>query len=164
MSFYLPVGAREFFGIRNGRPFATTEVSANRFIIFDAFSCCMLLGLDKRQYGEDDHLEARNFLDGYPDTHRSQAVIYAGLLVDAELARKDIAPQDRTSIEREMITLLDLTSPTRLSETGDKLLNLYAASGFARMRSAISPPANLEDFLIDYADLWKAADTSTTDS
>jgi len=158
MTFHLPVGARDFFSIRNGRPFATTEGSANRFIIFDAFSCCMLLGLDRRQYGEDEQLETRNFIVGYPDTHRAQAVIYAGMLVDAELARKDIAPEDRASVEHEMITLLDLTSPTRLSDAGTTLLNLYAASGFERLRTTLSSPANLEDFLIDYADLWKTAD------
>lgn len=155
MTFHLPVGAREFFSIRNARPFAATEAGANRFMIFDAFTCCLLLGLDKRRQGEDDDLEARNFIDGYPDTHRSQAVIYAGLLVDAELARKDIAPTDRSSVEKEMIALLDLTSPTRLSAAGTNLLNLYAASGFDRLRNALSPPAQLEDFLIDYAELWK---------
>lgn len=161
MTFHLPVGAREFFGIRNSRPFANTEATANRFIMFDAFSSCMLLGFDRRQQGDDDQLEGRNFIDGYPDSHRGQAVIYAGLLVDAELARKDIAPKDRASVENEMISLLDLTSPTRLSARGNQLLNLYAASGFERLRTAMSQPANLEDFLIDYAELWKVAPTDT---
>jgi len=162
VTFRLPIGARDFFRIRGGRPFGATETGSSRFLIFDAFSCCLLLGFDRRRHGEKDQLEGQDFLPGYPDTHRGQAVIYAGLLVDAELARKDIAPEDRGSVEREMVNLLDLTSSTRLSEAGNDLLNLYAASGFERLRDAATAPSNLEDFLIDYAQLWRVRDADAS--
>lgn len=158
MSFILPLGSRRFFGIKSGRAFADTEAGRLRFLMFDAYSCCLLLGLDGRQHGEASDLEAKTFIEGYPDSHRSQAEIYAGLLVDAELARKDISPEDRGSIEREMVNLLDLTSPTRLSSNGNDLLNLYAASGFVRLRDAMPAPPTLEDFLVGYATLWSTGE------
>ena len=155
MSFILPEGARQFFGIKNARAFAATEKGSMRFLMFDAFCCCLLLGLDRRQHGDADQLEGKTFIETYPDSHKSQAEIIAGLLVDAELVRKGIASTDAKSIEKEMVNLLDLTSPTRLSGNGNELLNLYAASGFQRLRSAVPTPDTLEDFLLEYSKLWQ---------
>jgi len=123
--------------------------------MFDAYYCCLLLGLDARMLGDETGLEADKFLDGYPESHKGQAELIAGLLVDAELGRLEIGPNDRKDIEHQMVQLLDLTSATRLSEAGDHLLNRYAVSGFERLRSAMLPLDNLEDFLVAYQALWE---------
>jgi hypothetical protein len=90
----------------------------------------------------------------YPDDFKRQSDIIAGLLVDAELDRKGIQPEDRASIEREMVKIVDPTSPTRLNGEGNKLLNLYAAAGFTLIQDKMMPPTTIEDFLIAYHGYW----------
>lgn len=112
--------------------------------------------LDGERYGRAEDLEAEEFTKVYPEAYRGQAEIIAGLLVDAELRRQEIQPEDRDSIEAEMVRLLDLKSSTRLSAEGDRLLNLYAAIGFEKLDGAIPSPDNLEDFLVAYHRIWNA--------
>ena len=61
-------------------------------------------------------------------------------------------------IEREMVRLLNPTSPTRLSEEGNTLLNLYAAEGFKLIQERMMAPAGLEEFLVAYYGFWHAAE------
>jgi hypothetical protein len=122
--------------------------------MFDAYYCCLMAGLGARTVGLPEDLEADVFVNGYPDDFKGQADIIAGLLLDAELDRKGIQPEDRASIEREMVKLVDPTSPTRLNGEGNKLLNLYAAAGFALIQEKMMPPATIEEFLIAYHGFW----------
>lgn len=161
MSFVLHNRLRSWFGIRDGRAFASNAAqrdSSVRFLMFDAFYCCLMVGLDGRRYGRADQLESTAFINGYPEDFRGQAELIAGLLVDAELERQAILPNDKKSIEQEMVRLLDLKSATRLSAKGDNLLNLYAAAGFEKLDELLVPPDNVEDFMVAYHDLWSSND------
>jgi hypothetical protein len=130
--------------------------------MFDAYYCCLMAGLDARTVGSPEDLESDVFVNGYPDDFKGQADIIAGLLLDAELDRKGIEAEDKASIEREMVKLVDPTSLTRLNGEGNKLLNLYAAAGFALIQDKMMPPATVEEFLIAYHGYWHdPADTST---
>jgi len=149
MSFVFPRGARDFF-----KQIEKQRDGAIKFIMFDQFYCCLLAGLDVRRIGTDDDLENDPFLNGYPEDYRGQADIIGGLLIDAELDRKAIAPEDKGAIEREMVKLLDPTSPTRLSDEGDKLLNLYAAEGFKLIQDRVMPPTGIDQFLVAYYGYW----------
>jgi hypothetical protein len=159
MSFVLPDGLRAFFGFDDrGRSFSRSSLpkreTVPRFIMFDAYYCCLLLGLDTSQLGPESGSEDSNFLNAYPENYKGQAELIAGLLVEAELRRLDIGPENRDDIEREMVSLLDLVSPSRLSDHGDRLLNRYAVTGFQRLQAGMLPPDNLEDFLVGYHGLW----------
>lgn len=159
MSFTLHSRARTWFDIVDGRAFARSldpaqRESGPRFLMFDAYYCCLLVGLDEGRHGRAADLEPTEFLRGYPESYRGQAELIAGLLVDAELRRQDILPDDKESIEAEMVRLLDLKSQTRLSGPGDVLLNFYAASGFKKLDDSMPSPSNLEDFLVAYHRLW----------
>ena len=158
MSFTLHSGVRPFFGFdEGGKAFSKSSGAASpRFQMFDAYYSCLLLGLDRGRHGRREDLEAKTFLalGGYPETHRGQAEVIAGLLVDAELRRQDILPDDRDSIEGEMVRLLDFRSATRLSGTGVELLDLYAAAGFDRLHGGMMRPDALEEFLVAYHRLW----------
>ena len=161
MSFILPLNVRSFFGFEGQRAFARSRTAkrdtAGRFLMFDAYYCCMLLGLDQARLGEEESLESTNFYPypGYPEVYKGQAELIAGLLVEAEIRRLEIRPDDREDIEQQMVRLLDLSSPSRLSSDGDQLLNRYAVSGFDRMRSAMTECDNLEDFLVGYHRIWE---------
>jgi len=161
MAFKLHSRARTWFDIVDTRAFARSldpaqREAAPRFLMFDAFYCCLLVGLDGGRQGRATDLEPTDFFRGYPESYRGQAELIAGLLVDAELRRQDILPDDKESIEAEMVRLLDLKSQTRLSPDGDELLNLYAAAGFQRMDDRMPAPNTLEDFLVGYHRLWSA--------
>lgn len=160
MSFVLPLNVRDFFGFEGQKSFTrSTEPrrdAASRFLMFDAYYCCVLLGLDSRKLGDESKLEPDKFIDGYPEAFKGQAELMAGLLVDAELGRLQVPRDDRGRIEEEMVRLLDLTSATRLSEEGDKLLNRYAVNGFERLRDAMIQPDTLEEFLVGYHALWNS--------
>lgn len=161
MSFKLHGLARTWFDIVDQRAFARSldpaqREAAPRFIMFDAYYCCLLVGLDGRRQGRAADLEPAEFFRGYPESYRPQAELIAGLLVDAELRRQDILPDDKDSIEAEMVRLLDLKSQTRLSAAGDELLNLYAAAGFQKLDERMPAPSTLEDFLVGYHRLWSS--------
>lgn len=155
MSFVFPRNARTYFrSVDEARP------GAPRFDnMFDEYYLCLMVGLDARRLGTDEDMESDKFYDSYPKDFQSQSDIIAGLLIDAELDRQGINSEDRASIEREMVRLLDPQSPIKLSEDGIRLLNQYAAAGFKIIRDKIIAPHSLEDFLIAYHDLWAAAAT-----
>lgn len=161
MSFVLHKRARSWFGIRDQRGFArsidpSVRESTPRFLMFDAYYSCLMVGLDGERHGKPEDLEGEEFAKVYPEAYRGQAELIAGLLVSAELRRQEILPEDRETIESEMVRLLDLKSSTRLSGEGDNLLNLYAAIGFERLDDAVPEPDNLEDFMVAYHRMWGA--------
>lgn len=137
-----------------GRTFFRGIIAPPKFMMFDAYYCCLMAGLDARKIGVAEDLDSDPFINGYPDDFKGQADIIAGLLIDAELDRKDIQPEDRASIEREMTRLIDPTSATRLNGDGNKLLNLYAAAGLAMIQDKIMPPNTIEEFLVAYHRFW----------
>lgn len=156
MSFHLPVDARSFFRSLIG----TRESSATRFLMFDAYYACLMIGLEARKLGSESEVESEVFVAEYPDAYASQSDIIAGLLIDAELERKGIDAGDRASVEDEMIKLLNPASATRLSTAGDKLLDLYAAYGVRQILDKMLPPSSIEDFLVGYRTFWSAPPTA----
>jgi pyridoxal/pyridoxine/pyridoxamine kinase len=113
-----------------------------------------MAGLNARKVGSSDELDSDPFINSYPDDFKGQGDIMAGLLIDAELDRKGINAEDRASIEREMVKLVDPTSATRLNSEGNKLLNLYAAAGFSILQDKMMPPSTIEEFLVAYHGFW----------
>jgi hypothetical protein len=155
VSFVFPRNARAYF-----RSVDEARAGAPRFDhMFDAYYLCLMIGLDARRIAGDEDMEDDKFNDSYTKEFQGQADIIAGLLVDAELDRQGISAEDRASIEREMVRLLDHRSPVNLSAEGIKLLNQYAAAGFKLIRDRVIAPHSLEDFLIAYHDLWATEET-----
>jgi hypothetical protein len=110
-----------------------------------------MLGLDQRkvELGKDA-TESAEFVKGYPSDYASAAPIIAGLLIDAEVARKGISLDERDSVEKEILKLLDPQSPTSLSLQGEQLLDAYAAAGLAIAREELGQPDDLASFLLAY--------------
>lgn len=149
MSFFFPKGARGYFKLIDTLPTGRPKFG----LMFDKFYLCLIVGLDARELGLEDELEDDRFIEGYPNEYQNQAELIAGLLIDAEMDRRRISSEDRVSIERLMIDLLDPQSGTRLSAEGLKLLNRYAAHGFSMIRDRIAQPDTLENFLVGYYQL-----------
>lgn len=146
----MPSAARGFFRTITERP-----IPGVRYRMFDTYYICLLLGLRARKLGHEDDLESDRFVENYPEEYRSQADFIAGLLIDAELDRKDIDLSNKQSVEREMILLLDPSSPTGLSDKGSELLNRYSVAGFELLQQEMPAPAKIEDLLVKYAEIWR---------
>jgi hypothetical protein len=156
MGFQLPKESRDYFK----HVIKRSDGGARFDTLFDQYYFCLMIGLDRKVLSSEDELEPDRFIERYPGDYQPQADIIAGLLINAELARKGIEKNDRASIEQEMLRILDHQSPSRLSEEGMKLLNLYAVDGFKFIREEISPPQSLEEFLVFYEKLWGPRDTA----
>lgn len=158
MGFQLPKESRDYFK----HLFRRTDNGARFDILFDQYYFCLMVGLDRKNLASENELENDKFIERYPSDYQNQADVIAGLLISAELRRKSIEAGDRSSIEKEMLRLLDHQSPTRLSEEGMKALNQYAASGFKAIQVGMLPPQSLEEFLVLYYKLWSVPSNTPT--
>lgn len=150
MAFRLPKGVREYHDMVNNR----TDGGVKFKYLFDFYYLCLMLGLDKAKIGPKENLESGEFVDDYPDPYKNVSEIVAGLLIDAEMRRKDIAPQDRTRIENLMLGIIDQFSLTGLNQEGLDLLNRYAVTGFEEIHTNITKTSELETFLVHYYQLF----------
>jgi hypothetical protein len=154
MSFHLPSRARKFFHV-------VTERNPRKYLMFDSWYLCALLGLRERTLGDAAELETDAFLPAYPEDYRLQADFIAGLLIDAEIDRNRVDTERKADVEQQMILLLEPSRSTGLSDKGSELLNRYAAGGFFILEDAMTPPANIEDLLVAYAGLWRSDNAET---
>ncbi|MFB6306676.1 MAG: hypothetical protein ABEH43_06765 [Flavobacteriales bacterium] len=142
--FQLPKGLRTFFkGIDRSS-------GANFDSMFDKYYLCAVVGMDERKLADENRIESDEFVKSYPNPYQEKADAIAGMLIDAEMDRKGIEPDNRNAIEKLMLNLMSLTSPTRLSSKGGSLLNRYSAGGFNILRREIDEPHHLSQFLVLY--------------
>lgn len=160
MSFVLHKDARGFFGYRDQKMFHSTpreHAKGRELILFDAYYACLLVGTCLKGLGSVDDLENTYFIEGYPSDFTGSKEFIAGLIVEAELRRLDTEDYSSRDFEREIAKLLDVNSPTRLSDgEGIAKANLYAAGGFDYIQEKLQPkPVNAQDFLISFHGLWE---------
>lgn len=121
---------------------------------FDFYYLCLMAGLNFRTRGDSQQKEelqkAEPFVNYYIELYRDKADLIAGLLIDAEMDRKGIEPEDKNGIQKLMLTLIDHMSNTKLSTAGIELLNLYSVGGFNLLKDAIPATSELEVFLVRY--------------
>lgn len=122
-------------------------------LMFDVYYLCLIMGLHQRRQGSNDQISKTAFIDYYPEVYRDKADLIAGLLIDAEMERKGILSEDRKSVEKLMLKLIDHMSITKLSGYGLRLLNLYAAGGINHIHENIGNTHELEVFLFQYYEL-----------
>ena len=106
---------------------------------FDLYYFCLMVGLKRKNLGLSLDLEGDKFVDRYVSDYQNQADLIAGLLINAELTRKGIEKDDRSSIEKEMLRLLDHQSPSRLSEEAISVLISTLRRGSKRYVKKLSP-------------------------
>ncbi|MPM94696.1 hypothetical protein SDC9_141844 [bioreactor metagenome] len=82
-------------------------------------------------------------------------------MIDAELRRQGIEPEDKKSIENLMSDLLDPDSSTKLKSSGIDLLNQYAVTGMDVIREKIGKTSELEVFLSHYFKLLNPEEMAT---
>lgn len=156
MAFRLPKACRSFFNevVTTG---STGRNEETKFLWFDAYYLCLLVGLAKKKISPDPLLlESGEFIDYYPESYVSSRDYISGLLIATELERLDIVKEDAASLQKLMLHYVDYESPTRLSKSGLDMLNQYAARGMEIMQDTMSgKPINLEILLREYFMLFE---------
>lgn len=98
------------------------------------------------------------FNDSYPDKYVDSRDYIAGLLIATEAERKGIEKDNATALQQLMLNYVDYESPTRLSKMGVDMLNQYSSKGMDIIRSSISRPTHIEDFLREYFLLFQTGE------
>lgn len=149
MGFKLPKDTREYFKSINDR----TDDGIKLKYLFDQYYLCLVAGLIQGKIGSTDKLESGDFVDYYVELYEDVNDIIAGLLIDAEMRRRDIIEGDKNRIENLILDIIDQHSKTRLNDKGINLLNQYAVTGMELIRENIARTSELETFLIHYYNL-----------
>ena len=146
MHFKISKNAKSFFGniIKAEGSHGTDD--KNKFIQFDVYYCCALIGMAAVQL-DDDTSDLQDMVQKYPQPYVSCRAHIAGLLVATEAKRQGIDPQS-PQLEDIMLQYLSDDS-TMLSEEGIKTLNAYALRGYQLIHEfpLEEKPTSREEFL-----------------
>ncbi len=146
MHFRISKNAQNFFSNIMNFDGAYASEDKNKFMQFDIYYCCALIGMAAVQLDEDTS-DLNPFYDKYPKAYNSSKAHIAGLLVATEAKRLGIDPQS-PKIEDIMLRYLSDES-TMLSEEGIKTLNAYALKGYHLIHEfpLEEKPTSREEFL-----------------
>lgn len=146
MHFKIAKSAQSYFGNIMNLEGSHAAEDRNKFIQFDVYYCCALIGMAAGQIDEET-AELKDLVDKYPVQYRDCKAQIAGLLVASEAKRLGIDTQS-PKLEEIMLQYLS-DSDTLLSKDGIKTLNAYALKGYHLITDypLIDRPTSREEFL-----------------
>jgi hypothetical protein len=144
MTFKMPNNARDYFG----------NIKDLKFL-FDWYYFCVMLGLAKKKIGNEEEMEKEYFMDSFPSVYLGVRDQIIALLIDAEMERRAIEPNDRDSVQKLILQLIDTFSQTRLNKQGIELLNRYAVTGMNYINDSIPRTTSLDLFLLHYYKVYR---------
>ena len=135
-----------------------SKIKGESFLELDKFYACLMLGLRAGEFNKTAKFKDPFLASGarWPEAYREYDTYLLGLLVEAEIRRRQLDSKDRDLMEQETVRLLDPSADAAfgLSEKGIELMNAYAARGFELLREKMTPPQGVESFLASYAQLF----------
>lgn len=149
MHFKMSKNAQDFFkDIMNLEGSHAVE-NKNKFIQFDIYYCCAMIGMAAVQRDEDTS-SLRDLVENYPKSYADYKAQIAGLLVATEAKRQNIDIQS-PKLEDVMLTYLN-DDKTMLSDDGIKSLNAYSLKGFHLIHEypLEDKPTSREEFLLGF--------------
>ena len=132
---------------------------------FDIYYAGAILGLCARQRTTSKTYDSeigRELTRTYPRDRQEHADTIAGMLIEAELSRQSIDPNNADVIISTIDEYLSSSSPTRLTQEGHRLLDRYAAAGFRLIEERYIGFDYEEEFLAAYLNLLDEICNSTT--
>ena len=146
MHFKLSKSAKNFFSNIINPEGSHAAEDKNKFIQFDVYYCCALIGMAAVQIDEETS-DLSDMVEKYPKPYAQCKAYIAGLLIATEAKRLDIDTQS-PKLEDIMIQYLS-NDDTMLSEEGIKTLNAYALQGYNLIREfpLEEKPTSREEFL-----------------
>lgn len=142
MSFRLSTEARSYF-----RQINEKSTTGSFDTLWDQYYLSAMAGIKDRSRVPDDEEPTEEFhTEVIQDYEDQKYEIYSSLIV-AEVERERIPWDEEDEIRDMMLKILDSSSHTRLSDYGNRVLNCYAEKGFRLIRSEITAPPELDEFL-----------------
>lgn len=153
MAFRLSDTAREYFD-NIEKTSSTGEFDS----MWDKYYFAAMVGIKARDREvTDDVPTADPFVEGVIEDYQDQKFEIYAALITAEIDRQNI-PQDAEDEIRElMLSILDSSDPTQMSDYGKQLLNCYAERGHKRLRDAGPAPTEFDEFLRKYHQVLEQA-------
>ncbi len=127
MHFKISKSAQSFFANIINFSGSHGAEDKNKFIQFDVYYCCALIGMAAGELDEDSS-DLNDMVEKYPKQYADCKAQIAGLLVATEAKRQGIDPQS-PKLEQLMLQYLS-NDDTLLSEEGIKALNAYSLKGY----------------------------------
>jgi len=146
MHFKIAKSAQSYFNNIMNLEGSHAAEDKNKFIQFDVYYCCALIGMAAGQIDEDTS-ELKDLVERYPVQYRDCKAQIAGLLVASEARRLGIDTQS-PKLEQIMLQYIS-NNDTLLSEDGIKTLNAYALKGYRLITDypLFDKPTSREEFL-----------------
>lgn len=155
MNFRICHEAKDYFAnITNvGGAYSSSE-EKNRFMMFDPFYCCALIGMASVEIDPDDS-DSSDIIQGYPASYRESKALIAGLLISTEAKRKGI-DINNPRLESIMLDYLSGEDETLLTDEGIKAINAYSRRGYVLYKELFPErPQSREEFLIGFEKVIK---------
>lgn len=146
MAFKLPKDAKFYFKQIDNQ----NEEHAKFKTLFDKYYFCLMLGLHRRELGCEEEISKEVFVSNFIEEYKDKANLIIGLLIDAELERKGIRLEERNSVQKVILDLIDENAITKLNSDAIEQLNKYAAGGMSIIREEIPTTSDIEIFLSQY--------------
>lgn len=146
MSFRLSEDARDYFDD------IEKNSSTGKFeSMWDKYYFAAMVGIKARdRVPTNEAPTVEPFVDTVIEDYVDQKFdIYAALII-AEIERQFIPKDEEDEIRELMLSILDSTDPTRLSDHGKQLLNCYAERGYKILQNAGPAPKEFDEFLRKY--------------
>lgn len=145
MSFRLSTEARSYY-----RQINEKSTTGQFDSLWDQYYLSAMAGVKDRSRVPEDDEPGEEFVTDVIQAYDDQKYeIYSSLIV-AEIDREGIPWDEKQEIQDMMLKILDSSSHTRLSSYGTTVLNCYAEKGFMLIRSDITAPPELDEFLEQY--------------
>lgn len=145
MSFRLSTEARSYY-----RQINEKSTTGQFDSLWDQYYLSAMAGVKDRSRVPEDDEPGEEFVTDVIQAYDDQKYeIYSSLIV-AEIDREGIPWDEKQEIQDMMLKILDSSSHTRLSDYGTTVLNCYAEKGFMLIRSDITAPPELDEFLEQY--------------
>lgn len=153
MSFRLSTEARSYY-----RQINEKSTTGQFDSLWDQYYLSAMAGIKDRSRVPEDDEPGEEFVTDVIQAYDDQKYeIYSSLIV-AEIDREGIPWDQKQEIQDMMLKILDSSSHTRLSDYGTTVLNCYAEKGFMLIRSDITAPPELDEFLEQYHSFLKDLD------
>lgn len=145
MSFRLSTEARSYY-----RQINEKSTTGQFDSLWDQYYLSAIAGIKDRSRVSEDDEPGEEFVTDVIQAYDDQKYEIYSTLIVAEIDREGIPWDEKQEIQDMMLKILDSSSHTRLSDYGTTVLNCYAEKGFRLMRSDITAPPELDEFLEQY--------------
>ncbi|RLM83823.1 MULTISPECIES: hypothetical protein [Haloferacaceae] len=153
MSFRLSTEARSYYRQINEKS-TTGEFDS----LWDQYYLSAMAGIKDRSRVPEDDEPGEEFVTDVIQAYDDQKYEIYSTLIVAEIEREGIPWDEKQEIQDMMLKILDSSSHTRLSDYGTTVLNCYAEKGFRLIRSDITAPPELDEFLEQYQSFLEGLD------